>query len=70
MQHRGAISGLGWIGLDGSPGGVKYRAPYGANNLEIALNGSTKKCPRYLFSIVALNLEMNLTWKFFNLEMF
>ena len=32
MQHRGAISG--WIGMDGmgwSPGGVSYRAPYGAN---------------------------------------
>ena len=31
MQHRGAISGwLDWIGWV-SPGGVRYRAPYGAN---------------------------------------
>ena len=34
MQHRGATGGLD--GLDWmdwiSPGGVKYRAPYGANN--------------------------------------
>ena len=32
MQHRGAISG--WDGLDWiSPGGVMYRAPYGANKI-------------------------------------
>ena len=35
MQHRGAISGLdvmdGWIGQ--SPGGVRYRAPCGANKI-------------------------------------
>ena len=29
MEHRGAIHalGMGWIGMDGSLGGVKYRAP-------------------------------------------
>ena len=33
MQHRGATGGwIGWVGLDWiSPGGVMYRAPYGAN---------------------------------------
>ena len=31
MKHRGAISGgLDWIGWK-PPGGVKYKAPYGAN---------------------------------------
>ena len=26
MLHRGAFSGLGWMGwMDGSPGGVKYK---------------------------------------------
>ena len=35
MQHRGAISG--WTGRDGwiSPGGVKYRAPHGANKYHL-----------------------------------
>ena len=29
-----AISGMGWDGwMDGSPGGRRYRAPCGANNL-------------------------------------
>ena len=32
MQHFGAISGQIVLGWDGSLGGVKYRAPYGANN--------------------------------------
>ena len=33
MQHRGAMSGLGWDGLDWvSLGGVRYRPPCGANN--------------------------------------
>ena len=33
MQHRGAFSGLGWMGwMHGSLGGVRYRAPYSTNN--------------------------------------
>ena len=33
MQHRGAMSGLGWDGLDSvSLGGASYRPPCGANN--------------------------------------
>ena len=30
VEHRGAIGVQ--TGLNGSPGGVRYRAPYGANN--------------------------------------
>ena len=26
------VDRMGWIGLDGSPGGVRYRAPYVAKN--------------------------------------
>ena len=29
--------GLGWVGLDESPGGRGYRAPYGANKIQIAM---------------------------------
>ena len=33
------ISGLGWMGWIGSPGGRGYRAPYGANNdINLQLN--------------------------------
>ena len=33
MQHRRATGGLDWMDWI-SPGGVKYRAPYGAKNEE------------------------------------
>ena len=32
MQHRRATGGLDWMDWI-SPGGVKYRAPYGANKM-------------------------------------
>ena len=33
MSHRKlSVDGLGWDWIGWYPGGVKYRAPYGANN--------------------------------------
>ena len=29
------VDGMGWIGLDGSPGGGRYRAPYDAKDLPV-----------------------------------
>lgn len=33
MKHHSAMTYSGQIGWDGSPGGLRYRAPYGANKI-------------------------------------
>ena len=36
MSNMGTLNGMRWAGLDwGSPGGVKYRVPYGAKRYSV-----------------------------------
>ena len=63
MKHRGALGGgvdeIGlWSGMDGSLGGVKYRAPYDANKIAIQLlcrMRNLSKIQPHDFSTVAIN---------------
>ena len=56
-----------WMGLDGSPGGVRYGAPYGAKNLTV-MNSKTNN-EKYLVALMRNMMLCSGCWVVYVLKL-